>query len=337
MPENQRTNIELDRSVLKYRFNAKKFFLQWEWLLVAILIGIMIMDASLSPYFSGVNILNATMNFMDKAFMVLAMVFILLIGQIDISVGSTAALCSVLMAVSFNAGLPMPAAMILCLAIGLGCGFLNGILLAKFRELPAMIVTLSTMTIYRGIAYIILEDQASGGFPSWFTYLSWGYIGVVPFSLIMFAILCVVFGLIMHKTAFGRQLYAIGQNEVTSRYSGIPVGRNIMIVFTLMGLMSAVCALFLTSRMASTRPNVANGYELDVIAMCVLGGVSTDGGRGNMIGPILAVFIIGFLRYGLGLVNISAQVMLIIIGLLLIASVLANNFLLNRPKKTPKA
>lgn len=333
----KRTNIELDRRVLERHFDAKDFFLRWEWLLIIILIGILIMDAALSPNFTGTAILDATMNFMDKGFMVLAMVFVILIGEIDISIGSTVALCSVLMAVSYNAGLPMPLAMILCLLIGLGCGCINGLLLAKFRELPAMIVTLATMTIYRGVAYIILEDQSSGGFPQWFQYLSWGYVGAIPFSLLLFAVLAVVFALIMHRTSFGRQLYAMGQNEITSRYSGIKVGRNIRIVFTVMGLMAGVCALFLTSRMASTRPNVASGYELDVIAMVVLGGVSTDGGVGNMPGPITAVFIVGFLRYGLGLVNISAQIMLIIIGLLLIGSVLANNFLLNRPKAKPKA
>ena len=128
----------------------------------------------------------------------------------------------------------------------------------------------------------------------------------------------------------------MGNNETTSRYSGIKVNRNKVIIFTLMGLMAGACALFLTSRMASTRPNVAQGYELDVIAMVVLGGVSTAGGKGNMLGAILAVFIVGYLRYGLGLINISAQVMMIIIGLLLIGSVLASNFLLNKPKALPK-
>lgn len=199
-----------------------------------------------------------------------------------------------------------------------------------------MIITLATMTIYRGIAYIILEDQASGGFPEWFQYLSWGYVGPIPFSLLMFIILAVVFGMLLHKSAFGRQVYAMGNNETTSRYSGIKVNRNKVIIFTLMGLMAGACALFLTSRMASTRPNVAQGYELDVIAMVVLGGVSTAGGKGNMLGAILAVFIVGYLRYGLGLINISAQVMMIIIGLLLIGSVLASNFLLNKPKALPK-
>lgn len=328
----KRTNIELDPNALTAKPDFKKFFLQWEWLLVIILIGILIMNASLSPNFKFFQALDATMNFMDKGFMVLAMVFVILLGEIDISVGSTVALVSVLMALSFNAGLPMGLAMVLCLVIGLACGYFNGFLITRIKEVPSMIITLATMTIYRGIAYILLEDKSSGGFPTWFTYLGWGYVGKVPFCLIIFAICAVIYWILLHKTVFGRQIYAIGNNALMARYSGVRVNRDVIIVYTLMGLMAGVCALFLTSRMASTRPNVALNYELDVIAMVVLGGVSTAGGKGNMTGPLLAVFIVGYLRYGLGLLNVSAQVMMIIIGLLLIGSVLISNFLLNKPK-----
>lgn len=125
----------------------------------------------------------------------------------------------------------------------------------------------------------------------------------------------------LHKTTFGRRVYAIGNNATASRYSGVQVDKIKIVVFTLAGLMAAVTAIFLTSRMGSTRPNIATYYELEVIAMVVLGGISTAGGKGRMIGAILAVFLIGFLRYGLGLVNVSAQMLLIILGLLLIFSV----------------
>jgi rhamnose transport system permease protein len=117
----------------------------------------------------------------------------------------------------------------------------------------------------------------------------------------------------------------MGSNKLASRYSGVKTDRVLLIVGALTGLMSAVCAIFLTSRMGSTRPNVALGYELDVIAMVVLGGVSTSGGTGRIAGPLLAIFIIGFLNYGLGLINVSAQVILVILGLLLVLSVLVMN------------
>lgn len=316
-------------------FNIRTFFLQWEWLLVLLFIIINVFNANISPYYLQIEtFLDAPMSFLDKAFMVMPMAFILLLGEIDISVGSTVALSSVLMAVSYNAGLPMGASIVLCLIVGTACGFINGLILAKFNELPSMIVTLSTMTIYRGIALIILKDQSSGNFPYWFNFLGWGYVASIPFMIVMFVIFAVVFGVILHKTSFGRQLYAMGNNIKACQYSGIKTGRNKIIVYTLLGLMAGVTALFLASRMGSTRPNVAVGYELEVIAMAVLGGFSTSGGKGNIIGAVIATFVIGFLRYGLGLINVSSQVILIIVGLLLIGSVLASNI---KPKSKIKS
>jgi rhamnose transport system permease protein len=265
------------------------------------------------------------MNFLDKAFIVLPMMLVIILGNIDISVASTVAFSSVMMAIIYNAGIPMPAAMLCALAAGTICGGINGLLLIKFKELPAMIVTLSTMTIYRGIAYVILEDRASGGFPPWFSFFAWGYVGPFPFILIVFVVAAGVFGLLLHKTSFGRSIYGMGSNLLACRYSGVKTDGILVTVFLLTGFMSAVCAIFLTSRMGSTRPNVAMGYELDVIAMVVLGGVSTSGGKGRIAGPLLAIFIIGFLNYGLGLINVSAQVILIILGLLLVLSVLVMN------------
>ncbi|MDQ0060322.1 ABC transporter permease [Paenibacillus harenae] len=306
----------------KKEFTLKGLFLQWEWLLVLLMMAVFILNMNLSEYFLDYNNLrDATMGFLDKAFIVLPMVFIILMGDIDISVGSIVALSSVIMADLYNHGVPMELAVVICLAVGALCGWINGMLIVRFKELSSVIVTLATMIIYRGIAYILLEDQASGNFPSWFKFLGWDYVGGIPFILIAFALAVAIFAYLLHKTTFGRKVYAIGNNPTAALYSGVRVDRIKVIVFTLAGLMAAVTALFLTSRMGSTRPNIATGYELEVIAMVVLGGVSTAGGKGRMIGAILAVFLIGFLRYGLGLVNVSAQSLLIILGLLLIVAV----------------
>lgn len=308
------------------KFNARAFFFQWEWILLLVFILIQVVNANLSPYYLNfANLVDTTMTFLDKVFIVLPMVFIIVMGEIDISVGSTVALSAVLMGMANKAGLPMPLAMCLCLAVGTVCGLLNGLLLTRFKELAPMIVTLSMMIIYRGIALILLEDQAVGKFPTWFEYLGWEYFGPIPFMLFAFILCAIVFGLVLHKTTFGRHVYAIGCNRTASFFSGVPVDRVRMTVYALTGLMAGVTALFLTSRMGSTRPNVAQGYELDVIAMVVLGGVSTAGGKGRMIGAVLAVFTVGFLRYGLGLRNVSAQVLMIIIGLLLIIAVMIPN------------
>lgn len=323
-----------DNSIIgKKEYNLKSFFFQWEWMLVLIFIIINIINTYLTPYYlDPKQLLDATMTFLDKAFIVFPMVFVLILADIDISVASTVALSAVVMAVTYNMGVPMVLAMILCLAVGAICGFFNGLLIVKFKELSAVIVTLATMIIYRGIAYIILEDQASGKFPDWYNFLGWGYVGAVPFILIVFAVFAVIFGLLLHKTTFGRRVYAMGNNITASRFSGVQVDKIKVIVFTLTGFMAAVTALFLTSRMGSTRPNVATGYELDVIAMAVLGGVSSSGGKGKMPGAIISVFLIGFLRYGLGLKNVPAQALLIIIGLLLIFAVMIPNLKFNFKK-----
>ncbi len=301
-------------------------FLRWEWLLVLIFIAVNIVNTRLSPYYLSLDtFLGTPANFLDKAFLVLPMTFVIILGNIDISVASNVALSAVIMATTFNMGLPLPAAMALCLLVSTLAGWFNGFLLTRFKELSAVIVTLITMIIYRGIAYMILQDQAAGNFPDWFSFLGWGNIGPFPFILLVFILCAIAFGVLLHGTAFGRKIFAMGNNALTARYSGVRTDSVIQTVSALTGLMAGFTAIFLSSRMGSTRPNVAMGYELDVIAMVVLGGVSTSGGKGTIAGPLLAIFIIGFLNYGLGLVNVQAQVLLIIVGLLLILSVLVLN------------
>ena len=325
--------MEQRNIVDKKEFTLKSFFFQWEWLLILIFVIMTLINGALTPYYLNAdNLIGATMSFLDKAFIVLPMAFVIILADIDISVASTVALASVIMAVLYNLGVPMVLAMAICILVGTLCGLINGLLVVKFKELSSIIITLSTMMIFRGIAYIILKDQASGKFPEWFNFLGWGYVGVVPFILIVFIICAVIFTFILTKTAFGRRVYAIGSNPVSSRFTGIQVDKIKVIVFTLTGLMAGITALFLTSRMGSTRPNVATGYELDIITMVVLGGISTAGGKGRIYGAIIAVFLIGFLKYGLGLFNVPAQVLLIIIGLLLIIAVMIPNLKLKKAK-----
>jgi len=317
--------------IAKKQFDLKAFFFQWEWILVLLLIIVNIINSSISPYYMDLkSLMDATMTFLDRAFIVLPIAFVMILGDIDVSVASIVALSSVVMAVSYNGGAPMPVAMIICLMVGTLCGLMNGMLIVKFKELPAAIITISTQIIYRGIAYIILEDQSSGNFPDWYQALGWGYVAGIPIMLLVFAVFAVLYGLLLHKTTFGRSVYAIGNNITASRFSGLKVDKIKVVVFTLAGFMSAVTALFLTSRMGSTRPNVATNYEIDAIAMVVLGGVSASGGRGRIIGTIISIFLVGLLRYGLGLVNVNAQIMLIVIGLLLVFAVMISNLQVKR-------
>ncbi|HPV59138.1 MAG TPA: ABC transporter permease, partial [Rectinema sp.] len=169
---------------------------QWEVFLFVLFLAVNVVNSFLSPYYLSLDtFLSTPMNFLDKAFLVLPMTMIIILGNIDVSVGSIVALSSVLMAVSYNAGVPMPLAMVLALLVSTICGFINGFLQIKFRELSATIITLSTMTVYRGIAYVILEDRSAGKFPSWFSFLAWGYIGKVPFIFIVFIIAAIIFSI----------------------------------------------------------------------------------------------------------------------------------------------
>lgn len=299
----------------------------WEIMLLFIFVAVNLMNFGITPYYKFSKLLNATNSFLDKGFITMSMTFIILTGFIDISVASIVALSSAIMAYAFNAGLPMPLAMALCLAVGSACGAVNGLILVKFKELAPMIVTLSTQIIYRGLALLLLGDQASGNFPAWFKTLGWGNLAVgtlkIPVMLLSFITVFVIYAFILHKTNFGRTQYAIGKNAMACRFSGINVDKVIFVNYLLNGLMASVTALFLTSRMGSTRPNVAVAYEMDVIAMVVLGGISTAGGKGRIAGVFIAVFTIGFLRYGLGLINMDQQIILIIIGALMILSVAA--------------
>lgn len=307
-------------------FSLKRFALQWEWMLVVIFLAINIINSSLSPNYLMVdNIMSAIQMFCDKAVLVFPMMMVILLGEIDISIASTMALSATIMGISYQAGVPMPLAIVIALLVGSLCGFINGVILAKFHELSSMIVTLSTMIIFRGIASIILKDGAVGNFPSWFQFFGWSYVGKIPVILIFFIIEALIFAYFIHFNKFGRGLYAMGNNKTTAKYSGIQTEKVKMIAFTVLGLFSAIAGMFLVSKMGSVRPSIATGYELDVIAMVVLGGVSNLGGKGRLIGVVISTFIVGLLRYGLGIINVPSQTVMIIIGVLLIVAVAIPN------------
>ena len=311
----------------KKRASIKSLFTQWEFLLLVLFLAFNIVMGMTTDYYLDVwNLFDMTFVFSEKAIVALIMAFIIITGNIDLSVASIMGLSSVTMAVSFQAGLNIWVAVCIGLAVGTLCGFINGLIITKL-ELPAIIITLATYSFYRGIAYVILGDQAVSGFPKSFSYLGRGYIGdtPVPFVLVVFMALAIIMGFILHKTRFGRTIYALGWNEQTCYASGIPVKKIILLLFTLSGVFAAVAGLFLTARIGNTRPNIATGFELEIITIVILGGVMITGGIGKMWGVVLSIFLIGTIRYGLGLHNIPGQFMLIIAGSLLIISILVNN------------
>ena len=205
------------------------------------------------------------------------------------------------------------------------CGALNGIIMTKFTELAPMIVTLATNIIFRGLSERILGDGSTGGMQKveWFGNIFYGRIGgIVPYPFVIFVVLAILFGVVMHKTVFGRHMFAIGENKKAAAYAGVKVEKIRMIVFTLTGFICGFAAVIYCANLGSVKSNVADGFELEAISMCVLGGISTAGGKGTMVGAVIAIFIIGLLRYGLNLINLSGQTIRIILGILLILVVL---------------
>jgi rhamnose transport system permease protein len=265
---------------------------------------------------------------MDKAIIALPMAFILLLGDIDLSVGGNVCLSATVLGIVYNATGSIWLGMLACIATGVLCGALNGIVMTKFTELAPMIVTLATNIIFRGVSERILGDGSTGGLNniSWFPQIYYGkLLNVVQYPIVIFAVLAVVFGLVMHKTVFGRQMFAIGANKKAAAYAGIKVEKVRMIVFTLTGFICGLAAMFYCAWMGAVKSDIAVGYELEAISMCVLGGISTAGGKGNLPGAIISIFIIGLLRYGLGLINLNPQIIRIIIGGLLILVVMFPN------------
>lgn len=317
----------------------------WEVILFLIFVVVIIVNSYLSPYFLDLfNILDTTFNFMEKAIVALPMILVIICGDIDISVAGIIALSSLLMGMVSAAGAPTGIVVLVGLGTGLSAGALNGLLITRFG-IPAIAITIGSMSLFRGISYAVLGDQAYTKYPESFAFFGQGYIGntIIPFELVFFIALAIVFGLLLHRTTFGRKVYAIGNNPISARFSGVRVNRIRWIVFSLSGTMSGLAAILLTSRIGSTRPNIASGWELEIITTVVLGGVAISGGKGNIVGVIIGIFLIGFLKFGMGLINVPGKVMNIVIGFLLIFAImlpgyiraLRNRSLLKRQREMP--
>jgi rhamnose transport system permease protein len=292
----------------------------WETILIAVAILIFVTNSFLSPYFLNAwNLSDATFNFTEKALIAFAMAMLIIAGEIDLSVASIIALASTAMGLAMTAGAGVPVIVLTGIVTGLVCGIVNGALVAGLG-LPSIVVTIGTMSLFRGLAFIILGDQAFTGYPKDLAFFGQGYVWwVISFELVLFAICAVIFWALLHRTTFGRAVYAIGNNATAAQFSGIRVDRVRFMLFLLTGLMSGIAAVCLTSRLGSTRPSIATGWELEIVTMVVLGGVSILGGSGSIPGVVLAAVIMGLVTFGFGLLNVPGIVMSIFLGLLLIA------------------
>src|ERR1700743_1050339 len=301
--------------------------LQWEVLLVIVLIMSLGLGRWLSPVFlTGANLTTVLSDLPEIALMALPMTLIIVAAEIDLSVASVLGASSALMGVLWHMGLPMPLVIVLVLAAGALAGLLNGLVIVKLN-LASPAVTIGTLALFRGLAYVLLGDQAVADFPPAYTAFGMDTLGgsFIPLRFVIVIVCAVLFPVLLQATAFGRSLYAIGANPTAAAFSGIEVAKIRLRLFVVSGFVSALAGIVYTLRFTSARGDNGEGFELSVIAAVLFGGVSIFGGRGSMIGVLLSLLIIGVLKNALTLDDVSSETLTVVTGVLLLASVLIPN------------
>lgn len=299
----------------------------WEGFLVIVFIGTVVLNSLLAPeYLQVSNWINLFQLSIEKIIVALAMTFVIINAEIDLSVASIMGLTAGVVAWMYHGGSPFALALVVALGMGVIAGLFNGFWIAHVG-LPSLVVTLATMIMYRGGARILLEDKSYGNFPEWFDHLGQdALLGPLPLSLILFFLLAVLAIIVLQFSGFGRHVYVIGNNKDVAQYSGVKVRRVKMILFMLSGAVAGLAGVLFAARLGAVRGDTANGFELDIITMVLLGGVSIFGGSGSVYGVLLSILIILNLRNGMSLMNLTGHLQTGVVGILLILSVLLPNF-----------
>jgi rhamnose transport system permease protein len=300
---------------------------RWEALLIVLIIAVGYWSTTLSPFFlTRINLLDLTTPYIFIGLLALGLTFVVVAGEIDISVASTMAVSAVSFAEIWQGGTNVWLAALAALAIATILGLVNGVLVGVLN-LPSLAVTLGTLAAYRGLAFVILEGEARSNFPTGFTDIGGGYIrNELPKALLVLFGFALVLGLLLHATRFGRYVYAIGSNREAARFSGIPVVRVRVTVFALSGFMAGCAGIVYLGFFGSVQADAASGSELiDVVTAVVLGGVDIFGGAGSIPGVLLALILVAELRNGMQLDNLSGATQDMVIGGLLVGAILAGN------------
>jgi rhamnose transport system permease protein len=301
--------------------------LRWESGLVLAAGAVILLGVSVSSEFlSNGNLFYLCISVGEVAIMTLPLTFIVITGEIDLSVASTLGLASALVGYLWSHGWPMGAIIPTVLAVGVVTGAFNGLLVTRLG-LPSLAVTIGTLTLYRGIAVILLGPNTISSFPP--TYTSIG-IDTVPhtflsYSVLVFLVLAVLFGVALHFTPFGRSLYAIGANQEAAIFAGIRVKRIKLLLFVLSGVVCSAAGILYTFRLSTAVQDNGLGLELNVVAIVLLAGVSIFGGTGSIVGVVLAVFVFAGLQSALFLTTFPQRAFGIVTGCLLLAGVLIPN------------
>ncbi len=283
-----------------------------------------------TPHFLTVsNLLNVLEQTSINAIVAVGMTFVIISGGIDLSVGSVLALSGIVLASALEAGFPAAAACTLALAVGATCGLFTGALITLGR-LPPFIATLGMMSVARGAALMAAEGRPISGFGEGFRALAIGRVLMVPAPVVITVVIYAAAHFVLGRTVFGRATYAIGGNEEAARLSGVQVRFHKTAVYVVAGLMSAAAAVILTARLNSAQPTAGTMYELDAIAATVIGGTSLLGGEGTLVGALIGALIMGVLRNGLNLLNVSSFFQQVVIGAVIIVAVLIDMSLKRR-------
>jgi len=304
-----------------------RLLLRWEALLVVLIFAAGVWSTTLSPFFlHRANLLDLTTPYAYLGIMAFGLTFVVVAGEIDISVASTMTVSAVSFAQLWHAGVNVWLASLVGLLIAAGLGLVNGVLIA-ILNLPSLAVTLGTLAAYRGLAYVILGGNARSGFPTSFTNIGGGYIhNELPYALLVLIGTAIVLGVVLHSTRFGRYLYTIGANREASRFSGVPDTRVRVSIFVLSGLTAGVAGIVYLGYFGSVQADAASGSELiTVVTAVVLGGVDIFGGAGTMVGVFLALILVAELRNGMQLANVGGAAQDIVVGGLLLGAILAGN------------
>ncbi|RCW84818.1 ABC transporter permease [Paracoccus lutimaris] len=289
--------------------------------LIGLIVVSILMGFASDNFFSLGNIMNVLRQVSIVAILAVGMTFVILTGGIDLSVGAVMALVGTLSTgMMVNMGLPAPLALVAGIFIGLGIGLANGALVA-WGKMPAIIVTLATMGMARGLGLIYSGGYPISGIPSWLSWFGVGRIGFLPVPVIIMFVIYAVAWVLLQRTAFGRHVYALGGNETAARLSGVKTQRVKLAVYGISGLTAALAAVILTGRLMSGQPNAGGGFELDAIAAVVLGGTAIAGGRGLILGTLIGAVLLGILNNGLNLMGINPYLQDVIKGAIILLAI----------------
>ncbi|MCG7507167.1 ABC transporter permease [Mesorhizobium retamae] len=303
-----------------------KSLLRHETFLALLLVVVLIVLSFQSDrFFTVSNLLNQGRLMTEIGLIAIAMTFVIATGGIDLSVGSILGLTAILTGVFWqNIGMPLPLAAIAAIAVGTLAGFANGAIITRFN-VPPLIATLATLALYRGLAEGISQARSVRGYPDWFYVLGQGEVLGVPTQLWILAAAAIIASIILAYTRWGRTVYAIGSNEVASRFSGLSVEKTKLALYTASGFAAAVAGVIFVSRVSTTRSDMGTGIELDAITAVVLGGTSIFGGRGTIAGTMIGLCLIQALKNGLSLAGVKGDGTIMLIGAVLILAILASN------------